>query len=291
MAKKKIAIVTPTRDGLVDINYTNTVYQTQKILGDEYNIELSLMSGVSDISAGRNKIFNVWYYNTDVEYLLWVDSDISFSPLDLKKMLEYDVDVIGGNYAKKQIEVKTLLETAALMQRMDGQVDAQSCLEASLTYVVGGSTSIMKGGDKDGLATCEMLGMGLMLMKREAADKLVAWCDDNMTKKKWAWNNDFCEGYPVFDPWVNERNENLAEDFAFCTRLKEAGIKLWFHPKMKIRHSGYMSFDGDFQQVVELALKAHEAGEQMPGTNYEKTSWDEKSDEKSDEKNTPEFVD
>ena len=287
MSKKKIAIVTPTRDGLVDINYTNSVYQTQKILGDEYNIELSLMSGVSDISAGRNKIFNVWYYNTDVDYLLWVDSDISFSPLDLKKMLEYDVDVIGANYAKKQIDVKTLLETAALMQKLDGKVDAQNCLEASFNYVVGGSTSILKGGPMDGLATCETLGMGMMLMKREGADKLIEWCKENMTKKKWPWNDGFAEGYPVFDPWVNEQNENLAEDFAFCTRLKEAEIKLYFHPKMKIRHSGYMAFDGNFEEVVQLALKAHDAGENMPGTNYKKTAWGEKESEKE----APEFVD
>lgn len=284
MAKKKIAIVTPTRDGLVDINYTNSVYQTQKILGEEYDIELSLMSGVSDIAAGRNKIFNRWYYSTDVDYLLWVDSDISFSPLDLKKMLEYDVDAIGGNYPKKLIDVKNVLETAALMQRLNGEVHAQECLEASFTYVVGGQTNILQGGKLDGLATCENLGMGLMLFKREAADKLIEWCEENMTKKKWPWKEGFVEGYGVFDSWVNDNNENLAEDFAFCTRLKKAGITLHFHPKMKIRHSGYMAFDGDFQQVVDLALKAFNKGEDMPGTNYKKS-------ELEDEKNTPEFVD
>jgi len=288
MAKKRIAIVTPTRDGLVDMNYTNSVFHTQKILGKDYDVELSLLSGVSDIVGGRNKIFNKWYYDTDVEYLLWVDSDISYSPLDLKKMLEFDVDVIGGNYPKKKIDVRTLLQTASLMQNLTGEVDAQSCLEASFEYVVGGQTNIIQGGDLDGLSTCEMLGMGMMLMKREGADKLISWCDKNMTKKSWPWNGKMIEGYGVFDSSVNSDGHNLAEDFAFCSRLKEAGIKLYFHPRMKIRHSGYMAFDGDFQQVVDLAMLAYENGQEMPGTNYKKTSIEDVEEEKTHE---PKFED
>ena len=284
MAKKRIAIVTPTRDGLVDINYTNSVFHTQKHLGDEYDIELSLISGVSDIVGGRNKLFNKWYYETDVEYLLWIDSDISFSPLDLKKMLDYNVDCIGANYPKKKVDVKNLLQTASLMQQLYGKIDAQSCLEASFDYVVGGQTNIHEGGELDGLGTCEMLGMGLMLLSRSGADKLVSWCDENMTKKKWPWLDKMIEGYGVFDPTENEDNENLAEDFAFCKRLQQARVILYFHPKMKIRHTGMMAFDGDFSAVTELAKNAYASGLDMPGTNYKKR-------EKQGEIEPSEFVD
>ena len=153
MAKKRIAVATPTRDGLVDINYTSSMFHLQKQLGAEYDIELTMASGVSDISAGRNKIFNKWYFETDVEYLLWVDSDISFAPLDLKKMIEYDVDVIGGNYPKKKLDIKNLLETAALMQKVDGHIHAEQCLHASMDYVIGGQTHILKGDKLDGLGS------------------------------------------------------------------------------------------------------------------------------------------
>ena len=98
MAKKRIAVVTPTREGLVDISYTQAVFNLQKILGKDYDIELTLQSGVSDIATGRNKLWNKWYYYTDVEYIFWVDSDIAFSAVDIQKLLEYeDCDVIGGN--------------------------------------------------------------------------------------------------------------------------------------------------------------------------------------------------
>ena len=275
MGKKKIAVATPTRDGLVEINYTATMFHLQKQLGDEYDFELTMASGVSDISAGRNKIFNKWYFDTDVEYLLWVDSDISFAPLDLKKLMEYDVDVIGGNYPKKKIDVKNLLETAALMQRMNGEVHAEECLHASMDYVVGGRTNILQGGKHDGLGTCEMLGMGLMLLSRKGADKIVEWCDKNMEKKFWAWGDTQIEGYGVFDPLTTDDRKNLAEDFAFCQRMKESGLTLYFHPAMLIRHSGYMSFDGNFEEVVKLAKKAFDAGENMPGTLYEKPNPEE----------------
>ena len=92
------------------------------------------------------------------------------------------------------------------------------------------------------------------------------------------------EGYGVFDPTENEDNENLAEDFAFCKRLQQARVILYFHPKMKIRHTGMMAFDGDFSAVTELAKNAYASGLDMPGTNYKKR-------EKQGEIEPSEFVD
>ena len=58
---KKLAIVTPTRDGLVDINYATSVIGLIKI-ADGWEIEPTMISGASDITAARNALFNTSAY-------------------------------------------------------------------------------------------------------------------------------------------------------------------------------------------------------------------------------------
>lgn len=290
MAKKRIAVVTPTRDGLVDISYTQAVFNLQKILGDEYDVELTLQMGVSDIATGRNKLWNKWYYYTDVEYLFWVDSDIAFSAGDIKKLLEYEgCDIIGGNYPKKLFDAKSLLECASLMQQFDGQVEAIKALEASMHYVASGQTSIIEGGSKNGLARTDRLGLGCCLVSREGAKRLMDWAEKNMEKVRWDWNGDECEGYGVFNPVVSSEGFQYGEDYSFFERCGNAGVELWFHPEMRLRHTGMTSFDGNFNSVVELAKQCAKNGANYPGTEYENLA--SQQDVETAEELKPEFED
>ena len=269
MAKKKIAVCTPTRDGQVDGSYAASLIHLCKISADKYEIEPTIVTGVSDISGGRNKIWNKWYYQTDVDYIFWLDSDISFMPADVLTMLEYDVDVIGGNYAKKQWDVRKILETAYLMQNVRGEIDAQQCLEASLTYVSSGSHIHYTKGPKAGLASTERLGMGFLIISREGAKKLMDWAEANMKKCTYANQSgpDY-DGYSVFDPIVNDTGYYQAEDYAFCERMKMAGLELHIHPELHLRHSGIASFDGRFSSVMDLYADAKKQGQMLPGDDY-----------------------
>ena len=290
MAKKRIAVVTPTREGLVDISYTQSVFNLQKILGNDYEIELTLQSGVSDIATGRNKLWNKWYYYTDVEYIFWVDSDIAFSALDIQKLLEYEgCDVIGGNYPKKQLDVKTLLQCASLLQQFNGEIDAKVALEASMHYVASGKTSIVEGGSKDQLALTDRLGLGCCLISRDGAKKLMDWAEKNMTKVSWDWNGEKCEGYGVFNPVVSDDGFQYGEDYSFFERCGSAGVELWFHPQMRLRHTGVTSFDGNFNSVVELAKQCVKNGVNYPGSEYENLASAEEIEVA--EKMKPEFED
>jgi len=269
MAKKRIAVCTPTRDGQVDGSYASSLYYLQKFGAEKYDIEPTIVAGVSDISGGRNKIWNKWYYQTDVEYIFWLDSDISFMPQDVIKLFEYNVDVIGGNYPKKSLNVRTILETAHLMQNVYGEIDAQKCLEASYSYVSAGRHDEFTTGDKAGLARTERLGMGFLIISREGAKKLMDWAEENM--ERCTYHNQSGEdftGYSVFDPIVNGEGMYQAEDYAFCERMKMAGMELYIHPQLHLRHSGLASFDGRFSSVMDLFKDAKEKGFSLPSADY-----------------------
>lgn len=285
MAKKRIAIVTPTRDGLLDMNYALSLFHTAKVL-DEYEVEPTLLGGVSDIITGRNKLWNRWYYDTDVEYILWVDSDVSYSPLDLKQLLTYDVEVIGGCYPKKGIEIPRLLKTALTMQKLYGEVDAQKCLWASLSYVTGGQCDIYADTHPlGGLGLVDHIGMGFCLISRSGAKKLMDWAEKNMNPVKWDWYDKEVTGYGVFNP-IDEDGQGYGEDYSFCIRLKKAGIPIHFHPKMKLRHSGSAQYDGNFHQVIQLAQDCKDAGIDLENPDY---TFERMSESEEDMK--PEFED
>jgi hypothetical protein len=257
--KKRLAICTPTRDGLVDINYTASMVGSIKQIED-WDIEPSMISGASDIVGARNAMFNAWYYKTDVEAMMFVDSDISWHPNDLERMLSYDCGVIAANYPKKSFKPMAFLQSATLFQTAENCVDPLQALRASYDYVSTGRHDLIIDGEFEGLMTVGGVGMGFFLIHREAAKILLDYAEETMHKVNFSSLDEKnpVEGYPVFNPLVTEDNFQFSEDFAFCRRLRDAGITIFLDPRVPLRHSGYANFDGCFQEqmlMVELAKK------------------------------------
>jgi hypothetical protein len=270
--RKTVAVLTPTRDGLVDISYTQSLVASIRELSDEYDIQPTLISGVSDITTGRNKLWNLWY-QTDVDFCLWVDSDISWNPIDLKNMLESPVAVIGGNYAKKEYNHEAFLRYASLQQNHLGEINVKEALEASFGYVSTGSHSKYIEGESKGLMSVEGVGLGFLLISRIAADELMNWAAINMQKLSMeSLSGKRIKGYPVFNPVtgldIDGEDVGYGEDFSFCKRLNESGVKIFIDPSMRLRHSGYHVFDSCFDSFLKMSELSSENNVQVPREDY-----------------------
>jgi hypothetical protein len=252
--KRRLAIVTPTREGLVDINYTSSLVESVKMI-DDWDVKPTIISGASDIIGARNTLFNSWYWETDVEAMMFIDSDISWNPHDLKRWLAIEgVGVLAGNYAKKKVKPLTLLQTAQIFQTATGEVDPEKVMRAHFDYVSTGTHNEIVGGEFKGLHSVDGIGLGFMLVHREAADILMNWAASNMPRCKvnTLGEKDDLMGYAVFDPFVDENAQNWREDFAFCRRLKNAGLVIFMDSRVPLRHTGYTAFDGEFYAQLEL---------------------------------------
>ena len=153
-AKPKISILTPTRDGQVDCSYAATISGIINLLGDEYDIQPSIIQGVSDIARGRSRLWNMWY-QTDVDYCLWLDSDIAFRPADFKRMLDTNLAFVSLNYAKKQNFDEAFLRSAHLLQEAKGSIDPVEARQASYTYVSTGEHKLYEEGEFKNIVTCD----------------------------------------------------------------------------------------------------------------------------------------
>jgi hypothetical protein len=258
---KKLSILTPTRDGLVDINYTSSLLATQKLLSGEWEVEPTMISGASDITSARNALFNLWY-QTDVDVVMFIDSDVSWNPRDLKRWLDSGLFVVSGNYPKKAFNVQNLLKAAHLLQNKYGEVDPKKALRASFEYISTGAHRKIVKGEYEGYMLVDAVGMGMFMMRREAADVVMSWAEENMQKTKFSTLSyeKAVEGYPIFNHVMDENGQGYGEDFSFCRRLGEAGVQIFLDPKMTLRHTGTVSFDGCFQDMMDVVELAKEAG-------------------------------
>ena len=259
--KKRLSIMTPTRDGLVDINYCSSLIESVKSITD-WEISPSIISGASDIVGARNAMFNAWYYKTDVEAMMWIDSDIAWHPNDLKRWLGLECGVIAGNYAKKKFKPLSFLQSAQIFQQTNGYVDPEQALRASYDYVSTGAHNKIIAGEFEGLYTVGGIGMGFFLLHREAADILVDYAEENYPEMKAKFytlgQDNPIMGYPFFNTIIGEDGTSWGEDYSFCRRLKEAGISIFMDPNVALRHGGYTTFDSNFSEQLKTVQAVRE---------------------------------
>lgn len=253
-AKPKIAILTPTRDGQVDCSYTATITGIINLLGDEYEIKPSIIQGVSDIARGRSRLWNMWY-QTDVDYCLWLDSDIAFSPVDFKRMLDSNLAFVALNYAKKQNFDEAFLRAAHLIQQSQGSIDPIAARQASYTYVSTGQHKLFEEGQFKNIVTCDGVGFGAVLIHREGAELLMKWAHNHLpqvTFESVHEGSDDIKGYHVFETFYDDDGGTLGEDFSFCKRYKEAGGEICILSDAVVRHAGFTHYDGCFKTYMDV---------------------------------------
>jgi hypothetical protein len=258
---KKLSVITPTRDGLVDINYTSSLLASQKLI-ENWDIQPTMISGASDIVNARNALFNLWYQQKDVDACIFIDSDISWNPEDLKRWLDVGYSLIGANYPKKKFNPKLFYQICSALERRDGQVDFKKALSSSYDYVSTGEHKIVKvEGDFQNMMLAEAVGMGFFMIDREAANVFFKWAEENMEKTEFSTltGTGFVTGYPVFNH-LSKAGQHYGEDFSFCYRLKEAQLQLVLDPRVRLRHTGVASFDGCFNDFIEAYQMAQEDG-------------------------------
>ena len=60
--------------------------------------------------------------------------------------------------------------------------------------------------------------------------------------------------YLFFDTMVDDNGRYLSEDYAFCTKWRQAGGKIWMDMKSKLTNTGFYKFRGDLLPVLKDEL-------------------------------------
>lgn len=156
----------------------------------------------ADVSRGKNqKPFNG---QTDYDYIMWIDSDIVFTPQQFQRLLNHNKEIVSGIYM------------------MDDGKHFATCKEWDEEYFKKHthfqflSPKDIQG--KEVLLKVVYTGMGFMLVKKDVFESMK---------------------YPWFMPIKKEIGDMVdftMEDVAFCLKAKEMGFEIFVDPTVRVGH-------------------------------------------------------
>jgi len=148
----------------------------------------------------------------DYDYIMWIDSDILFTPENFFSLLEHDKDIVSGLYMMADNQHYAVSENWS---------DDKKIQNGDFDFV-----TREKLAEKDGLFKVAYSGLGWMLVKKGVFESLE---------------------YPWFRPMWTEitDGDKIIKDFAgedatFCKMVAEKGFDVWVDPKVVVGHEKKM---------------------------------------------------
>lgn len=223
-----ILIATPCYNGQAIVPFIDSCYFLKKEL-DAAGIEHDFLRlrNESLITRARNVCAASFLHDTSFSCLLFIDADIEFSPADVARLWNLaftGADVAVGHYRYKKL----------------------GCPD---TVWVDGKRRDLSEFDEP--FEVSYAGTGFMLIKRGAFEQLVKLHPDweyeegfpeegqkeseSQVKKAYAFFQDPIEDSPL-------GRFHLSEDYFFCKRVREAGMKVVMDPKIELKHWGFYAY-------------------------------------------------
>jgi hypothetical protein len=239
--KPHVFLATPMYGGMCTGFFTQSLITAAKVL-TENNVELSVsfLFNESLIQRGRNLLAHQFMQNEAATHLMFIDADIKFNPADIVHMLRADKDIICGIYPKKEINwhaveqaVKDGVPVDQLKNKTGSMVVNLVGYEGQVTVPAHEPLEIWNGGT------------GFMLIKKEVLVK--------MKEQLPAYRNDVKVLSGEITDWITEYfacaiepgvQRLLSEDYYFCWKAREMGIKIHAAPWVNLGHFGSYLFEG-----------------------------------------------
>lgn len=249
--KLKIIIGTPCYGGLATTDYMQSSFELINNfvkLGIPH--EFNIIGNESLITRARNSIVAKFYGDPAATHLMFIDADITFSWINIIRLILADKELSGGGYPKKMINWSKVKHFAS----EDKNISDENLLSKSLDYVF--NPQYVKVDDKivanvvNGLVKVKNLGTGFMLIKKCVITKMMSkyrelkYCN-NVAGYEMCQNNISDYFYTLFDTAIDpESKVYLSEDYLFCERWQKIGGECWIDLNCNLCHTGNMVYRG-----------------------------------------------
>ena len=239
--KPHVFLATPMYGGQCTGFFTQSLITTAKVL-TENNIDLSVsfLFNESLIQRGRNLLAHQFMQNEAATHLMFIDADIKFNPADIVHMLRADKDIICGIYPKKEINWHTVVQAVKdgvpvdqLKNKTGSMVVNLVGYEGEVTVPAHEPIEIWNGGT------------GFMLIKKEVMMQLKEVLPSYVNDVKVLSGEVTDRITEYFACAIEPGIERLlSEDYYFCWKAREHGIKIHAAPWVYLGHFGSYLFEG-----------------------------------------------
>lgn len=246
---KGLYLAIPMYDTKCNAYTMNSVIHLQKLCMElEIPFKHYFIMGVPLVQKARNYLVDDFLKQEDkFNYILFIDSDIEFNPIDVLSLLLMEKDVIGAPCPLKALDWNKIKESVLNNKDIDPNV---------IPYL--GTRFVFNpvADDKEVKLfepiKVREVGLGYTLMRRKVFQKLDEHYDlkyipnyDGITKE-----GDKISAY--FDCQIDkDSGQYLSEDEYFSKIWRGIGGECWLCPWMKANHYGIMCFNGDIPLIAK----------------------------------------
>jgi hypothetical protein len=256
--KPVVTILTPCYGSLCYVNFVHCLLSTMEVFR-KFNIEVNIEFCRNDslVSRARNNLVARAMNNPRMTHIMFIDSDISWDPIDIIKLLISNKQLVGGIYPLKNYNWKKLVDdknpSANIIQSwISGKNNSQlkdlidnehlvqyKLLNYNVNYV-GNNINI-----ENNIAKVKHIATGFMMIKRDVIEKMskafpsTKYTDDISFLKP--EENKFA--YALFDCGV-EDDHYYSEDWMFCHRWTKMGGSVYIDVTINLTHTGIEDYRG-----------------------------------------------
>lgn len=246
---RSLLIATPTTGGIIKAKTAETLSNLVKVLTKlDIDTQVHIINN-SDIVTARNIYANMVLNSDKWDALLFIDSDMSFRPAVILRLIKTNALVCGVACTKKLFELDKFANSFVAHNDVE-LARAESAYFNTLISWGDGPRKIQR---TEGFFTAAAVGMGVCLIKRQALEVMVA---QGVVEKRF----DIYEGtkrtsWGFFD-YTKHQDITLTEDYAFCYRwTKLLGKPLWVCTDAKVDHIGDFHYGGNYSLIFENLVR------------------------------------
>ena len=261
LRKRKIFVATPMYGGMCTGQYCKSSADLA-ILSSKYGMDVRFfyLYNESLITRARNYLVDE-FLRSDCTHLMFIDADIGFDPDDviaLSVIAETgsDKEVVCGPYPKKCISWEKIKKA---VDRGFADKDPQQLEKYVGDYVFNPTDG------QDSIALNEPVevlegGTGFMIIQRGVFEKYkkayphLSYKPDHIRTEHFDGSREI---HAYFDCVIDPKTKRyLSEDYMFCQYARDAGMKVWLCPWMKLEHQGTYVFGGSLIDLANLGVTA-----------------------------------
>lgn len=214
----RLLIGTPAYGGMVHLDYANSLLEFQK---NGLDFALASIGNESLITRARNTVMSYFYHHREqFTHLLFLDADIHLPAAGLKRLLDYNKDVVGAAVPTKAYgpDGRPRLNSSGLEKEVSPH-----------------------------LFTTRDLATAVMLLSKDAVVALVedAIAAGRVYRNKYGYDTRESIGemdmYDIFRVGVVD-GVYLSEDYWVCRELKRLGFAAHITDSIQITHYGTHGF-------------------------------------------------
>jgi len=207
-----------------------------------------IMGNESLITRGRS-IIAQRFLQSDATHLLFIDSDISFDPVSVLRMIAFDGDVTAGIYAKKGLSWDNIAKAS--------KTTPEDLRDAGLQYNINLPPGEGSHTVTNGFLRVLDAATGFFCIKRSTLETIRDATPGITAINDIPGSRDTVKEYPVFfDTSIdNQSKRYLSEDYHFCRLVQKNKMDVYVDITASVSHTGSIQYDGDVRDRVSMRYR------------------------------------